>query len=96
VEAGQAGCRPRRSQAQNDPHGINISEISPHTLRRQYATWMLGRGVRVEALAAALGHSSPTITMQSYAAWNQEKLMAELMVHSSGGLRKTRNPEGSA
>jgi integrase/recombinase XerD len=77
--ADRAGIRPRVGL------GVNTNAITPHTLRRQFATWLLGRGVRIEAISSVLGHSSPTVTVQSYAAWSQEKLMGELIAHVHRG-----------
>ena len=41
--------------------------IHPHQLRHTYASVKLGRGANPAGLAAQLGHSSPAITMRTYA-----------------------------
>jgi integrase len=38
-----------------------------HDLRHTHATHLLTRGVPVHVVASRLGHSSPTITLQTYA-----------------------------
>ena len=37
-----------------------------YQLRHQYATWLLSRGTAIDAVARLLGHSSTTVTFQSY------------------------------
>jgi integrase/recombinase XerD len=50
-----------------DRSGENLSEISPHTLRRTYGSDLLNRGVRIEVVSAQLGHASVRVTEQAYA-----------------------------
>lgn len=54
------GCPRTRS-------GENMSEISPHTLRRTFGSYLLNRGLRLEVVSRLLGHSSTVVTERSYA-----------------------------
>jgi len=54
------GCPRTRS-------GENCSTISPHSLRRTFASDLLNRGVRLEVVSKLLGHSSVGITQKAYA-----------------------------
>jgi integrase len=47
--------------------GENRSEVSPHTLRRTFATDLLNRGVRLEVVSKLLGHASVAVTQKAYA-----------------------------
>ena len=47
--------------------GENRSTVSPHTLRRSFATDLINRGVRLETVSRLLGHSSSSVTERSYA-----------------------------
>jgi integrase len=52
------------------PRGMNgehCSEVSPHTLRRTYASDLLNRGMRIETLSTLLGHSTIGVTQKAYA-----------------------------
>jgi integrase len=62
--AGRAGVRPRVPE-DRDEH--NVSTVSPHTLRRTFATDLLNRGVRVEVVSKLLGHTNSRTTEESYA-----------------------------
>jgi integrase len=47
--------------------GENVSEVSPHTLRRTFASDLLNRGLRLEVVSRLLGHASTTVTERAYA-----------------------------
>jgi integrase len=47
--------------------GENRSGVSPHSLRRTFASDLLNRGVRLEVVSKLLGHSSVAITQKAYA-----------------------------
>ena len=47
--------------------GENVSRVSPHTLRRTFATDLLNRGLRLEVVSRLLGHASTSITERAYA-----------------------------
>ena len=66
------GCA--RSQS-----GQNLSRISPHTLRRTFATDLLNRGLRIEIVSQLLGHSSVAVTQKAYAELLAETARRELM-----------------
>jgi integrase/recombinase XerD len=62
--ADRAGVRAREAR---DASGWNLSEVTPHTLRRTYATDLLNREVRLETVSKALGHSDTRVTSSYYA-----------------------------
>jgi integrase len=43
-----------------------IAHYHPHDLRHRYASVQIGRGVPVTAVAAQLGHSKKSITLDVY------------------------------
>lgn len=47
--------------------GENVSEITPHTLRRTYGSYLLNKGLRLEVVSRLLGHSSTVVTERAYA-----------------------------
>jgi integrase/recombinase XerC len=52
--------------------------VSPHVLRRTFATDLLNRGVRLEVVSRLLGHASTTITEQAYAVLSDERIRYEV------------------
>ena len=60
-------------------NGHNLSQISPHTLRRTFATDLLNRGLRLEIVSKLLGHASTTITERAYAQLLDETARRELL-----------------
>ena len=68
----QPGC-PRTQ------NGHNLSHISPHTLRRTYATDLLNKGLRLEIVSKLLGHANTTITQRAYAQLLDETTRRELL-----------------
>jgi integrase/recombinase XerD len=61
--AGRAGVR--RRAPTGDHH--NISSISPHTLRRTFASDLVNKGVRLEVVSRLLGHTDTKTTQECYA-----------------------------
>jgi integrase len=59
--------------------GENVSAVSPHTLRRTFATDLLNRGVRLEVVSKLLGHSSVAITQKAYATLLDSTARRELL-----------------
>jgi len=59
--------------------GDNRSSVSPHTLRRTFASDLINRGVRLEAVSKLLGHSSTTITERAYAQLLSPTIRKELL-----------------
>ena len=57
-----------------------------HDLRHTFASTLLSRGVSVKAVADWLGHSSPTITLTTYA----DLMPADEEVARSGARRGPR------
>ena len=68
----QPGCPRTRN-------GHNLSQISPHTLRRTYATDLLNKGLRLEIVSKLLGHATTTITERAYAQLLNETTRRELL-----------------
>ena len=60
-------------------NGHNLSEISPHTLRRTFASDLLNRGLRLEVVSKLLGHASTTVTQRAYAQLLDETARRELL-----------------
>jgi site-specific recombinase XerD len=56
----QKGCPRTKS-------GQRLSDVTPHTLRRTFGSYLLNRGVRLEVVSTLLGHSSTQITERAYA-----------------------------
>jgi len=52
--------------------------ITPHTLRRTFATDLLNRGVRLETVSRLLGHAATTITEQAYAQLTDRRIRMEV------------------
>lgn len=48
---------------------LGIGWATPHTLRHTYATMAIQAGAVVKDVQTQLGHSSATITLDTYAAW---------------------------
>jgi integrase/recombinase XerD len=66
------GCRRTRS-------GENLSEVSPHTLRRTFGSYLLNRGLRLEVVSKLLGHASTTVTERAYAEMLYETARREVL-----------------
>jgi integrase len=67
-----AGCPRTRS-------GENMSEITPHTLRRTFGSYLLNRGLRLEVVSRLLGHSSTVVTERAYAELLGSTIREELL-----------------
>ena len=63
--------------------------VTPHALRRTFATEMLNRGVRLETVSRLLGHASTTITEQAYAQLTDHRIRTEVENALSTGEVKT-------
>jgi len=59
--AHRAGVRPR------DGRGGNVSEVTPHTLRRTFGSYFLNKGLGLEDVSKLLGHSNIQVTQECYA-----------------------------
>jgi integrase len=69
--AGRANVRPLP--------GAQLSEVSPHTLRRTFGTDLLNRGTRIEFVSKMMGHSDTRVTLESYAELLPETVRVEAM-----------------
>ena len=63
--AARAGVRVQKPPP--DKAGLNVSSVSPHTLRRTFGSDLINRGKPLNAVSKALGHSSTSITERAYA-----------------------------
>ena len=64
------GSRLRTRHARGCPRtttGENASEITPHTLRRTFGSYLVNKGLRLEVVSRLLGHSSTVVTERAYA-----------------------------
>jgi Phage integrase family len=57
---------------------ISGRRVTPHALRRTFATEMLNRGVRLETVSRLLGHAATTITEQAYAQLTDHRIRTEV------------------
>ena len=60
-------------------NGENLSEVSPHTLRRTFGSDLLNRGLRLEVVSKLLGHASTVVTERAYAELLDDTLRRELL-----------------
>lgn len=56
-----------------------IRKVSPHTLRRTFATDLLNRGARLEVVSRMLGHNDVRITQEAYAELLDDTMRTEVM-----------------
>jgi len=68
----EMGCR--RTQS-----GENLSEVTPHTLRRTFGSDLLNRGLRLEVVSQLLGHATTAVTERAYAQLMYETARRELL-----------------
>jgi integrase len=54
-------------------------KISPHSLRRQYASVALNNGASLHVVSRALGHASTAVTEKAYARLSNDRLAAEIL-----------------
>jgi integrase/recombinase XerD len=74
--AGRAGIRERQA---TDRNRRNLSEVSPHTLRRTFGSELINRGVRLEVVARLLGHVQTSTTERCYAELLDTTIVAEAL-----------------
>ena len=60
-------------------NGHNLSQVTPHTLRRTFASDLLNRGLRLEVVSKLLGHASTTVTERAYAELLNDTTRRELL-----------------
>jgi len=88
--AHRAGVRPRpcschtlrpphRAGCPQNMNGYNKSDVTPHTLRRTFASHLLNHGLRLEVVSKLLGHATTTITEQAYAELLDDTTRRELL-----------------
>lgn len=64
--------------------GERLSDVTPHTLRRTFGSYLLNRGARLEIVSALLGHSSTQITERAYAELQAQTIRREMLAVLSG------------
>jgi integrase/recombinase XerD len=67
-----------RTRTATDEAGFNVSEITPHTLRRTFASHLLNKGARIDSVSKVLGHSSTAVTEHAYAQLLPETVETDL------------------
>ena len=60
-------------------NGENLSEVTPHTLRRTFGSDLLNRGLRLEVVSKLLGHASTVVTERAYAELLDDTMRRELL-----------------
>lgn len=70
-----------RAREAPDKSGDNMSEVSPHTLRRTLGSSLINSGVPLNVVSKILGHSSTTITERAYAELTSESIAAQVLAH---------------
>lgn len=69
--AGRADVRPLP--------GAQLSEVTPHTLRRTFGTDLLNKGTRIETVSKLLGHADTRVTLDCYAELLPQTIRDEAM-----------------
>jgi integrase len=59
--------------------GERLSDVTPHTLRRTFGSYLLNKKVRLEVVSALLGHSSTQITERAYAELQAQTIRTEML-----------------
>jgi integrase len=59
--ANRAGVRPQNGK------GHNVSEVTCHTLRRTFGSYLLNRGLPLEDVSKLMGHRNVSVTQECYA-----------------------------
>lgn len=77
IVAHRAGVRPWPADAKKGYE--NLSQVSPHTLRRTFGSHLLNHGVRIEVVSALLGHADVRVTQQAYAELLQATIAREVL-----------------
>jgi integrase len=60
-------------------NGYNLSQVTPHTLRRTFGSDLINRGLRLEVVSKLLGHATTTITEHTYAQLLDDTTRRELL-----------------
>jgi integrase/recombinase XerD len=61
-----------------DKARFNVSEVTPHTLRRTCGSWLYQNGASLDVVSKLLGHSSTAITEKAYAQLLPERIEDDL------------------
>ena len=77
--------RDEAGEIQRDPSGLPLSEVTPHALRRTFATDFANRGVPTISISPVIGHSSPRVTENSYALSSKEHAARQLFLAAGEG-----------
>jgi integrase len=68
-----------RAREALDESGWNVSGVTPHTLRRTFASDLLNRGVCLETISRVLGHADTRVTQAYYAEMLDETARDEIL-----------------
>ena len=89
--AHRAGVRPRSctcgttndyehdASCPRTKNGRNVSDVTPHTLRRTLATSLRRQGVSIDVVSKILGHSSTKVTEQFYVELENDTVASEFL-----------------
>lgn len=87
--AGRAEIRLHRDKNGNPvalgKSGKNVSEVSPHMLRRTFAVDLINRGVPLAIISDLLGHANQAITEKAYARYLKEIRAREAILAADQG-----------
>ena len=72
-------------------NGRNLSDVTPHTLRRTFATSLRREGRPIDVVSKILGHSSTKVTEQFYVELEDETVAAEFL----GDLSQFERPRSA-
>jgi integrase/recombinase XerD len=64
---------------QRSAERAGIRKVSPHVLRRTFATDLLNSGVRMEVVSKMIGHADTRITQEAYAELRDETAHSEVL-----------------
>lgn len=72
-----------------------LQDVTPHTLRHSFATWMAMGGMPMRKIADALGHTSVAMVESVYAKFAPDYLDdVSRILNSAPEVRPNRNPQG--
>ncbi|CAN5219905.1 hypothetical protein BH18ACT12_BH18ACT12_11840 [soil metagenome] len=66
---------------------VDVSEITPHTLRRTFATTLRRDETSLDTISKLLGHSSTKVTEDSYVELEAEVIARELFGTKATGRK---------
>ena len=70
-----------RAHPAPDKGGHHVADVTPHTLRRTFGSWLINHGTPLHVVSHLLGHSSTTITERAYAQLEAQTVAASVFRH---------------